>query len=109
MIYKVYVCLEAEYDDIEADSEEEAFLIASDAAMSGGSWEWRAERNDNEHIDLKALPSAQPEIIMCNDCKHGITDGITDGFVLCSKPYTERGNAIHRDDWFCADGERRTE
>ena len=33
MIYKVWVCLEAEYDDIEADSEEEA-------AMSGGSWEW---------------------------------------------------------------------
>ena len=40
MIYKVWVCLEAEYDDIEADSEEEAFQIASDAAMSGGSWEW---------------------------------------------------------------------
>lgn len=40
MIYKVWVCLEAEYDDIEADNEEEAFQIASDAAMSGGSWEW---------------------------------------------------------------------
>ena len=40
MTYKVWVCLEAEYDDIEADSEEEAFQIASDAAMSGGSWEW---------------------------------------------------------------------
>lgn len=39
MIYHVWVCLEAEYDDIEADSEEEAFLIASDAAISGGSWE----------------------------------------------------------------------
>lgn len=36
--YKVYVCLEAEYDDIEADSEEEAFIIASDDAMSGGDW-----------------------------------------------------------------------
>lgn len=40
MIYKVWVCLESEYDSIEADSEEEAFQIASDAAMSGGSWEW---------------------------------------------------------------------
>lgn len=40
MIYKVWVCLECEYDDIEADSEEEAFQIASDAAMSGGSWEY---------------------------------------------------------------------
>lgn len=43
MIYKVWVCLEAEYDDIEADSEEEAFLIASGSAMSGGSWEWTAQ------------------------------------------------------------------
>ena len=33
VIYKIWVCLEAEYDDIEADSEEEAFLIASEAAM----------------------------------------------------------------------------
>lgn len=47
MIYKVWVCLEAEYDDIEADSEEEAFLIASEAAMSGGSWEFRVERNED--------------------------------------------------------------
>lgn len=31
MIYKVWVCLEAEYDDIEADSDEEAFLIANTA------------------------------------------------------------------------------
>jgi len=28
MIYKVWVCLEAEYDDIEADCEEEAIEIA---------------------------------------------------------------------------------
>jgi len=40
MIYKVWVCLESEYDDIEADNEEDAFQIASDAAMSGGSWKW---------------------------------------------------------------------
>ena len=51
MIYKVYVCLEAEYDDIEADSEEEAFLIASDAAMSGGSWEWRVEGGEDGGLD----------------------------------------------------------
>lgn len=42
-IYKVWVCLEAEYDDIEADDEEEAFQIASDAAMSGGSWNYTVE------------------------------------------------------------------
>ena len=43
MIYKVWVCLECEYDDIEADNEDEAFQIASDAAMSGGSWTWTVE------------------------------------------------------------------
>ena len=37
--YKVWVRLEEEYDDIEADSEEEAFEIASDYAMAGGSWQ----------------------------------------------------------------------
>ena len=46
MIYTVLVCLEAEYDDIEADSEEEAFQIASDAAMSGGTWDWRVEQQE---------------------------------------------------------------
>lgn len=40
MRYKVWVCLENEFDDIEADSEEEAFLIASEAAMSGSSWDF---------------------------------------------------------------------
>lgn len=41
--YKVWVCLEAEYDDIEADNEEDAFIQASDAAMSGGSWQYSVE------------------------------------------------------------------
>lgn len=48
MTYRVWVCLEAEYDDIEADSEAEAFAIASDAAMAGGSWEWRVEPVEDE-------------------------------------------------------------
>ena len=38
MIYHVKVILEAEYWDIEARNEEEAFEIASDEAMSGGDW-----------------------------------------------------------------------
>ena len=42
-IYKVWVRLECEYDDIEADSQEEAFLIASDAAIGGGSWDYQVE------------------------------------------------------------------
>lgn len=42
-VYRVKVILEEEYDDIEADSEEEAFGIASDYAMNGGCWEYEVE------------------------------------------------------------------
>lgn len=41
--YKVWVCLETEYDDIEAENEDEAFTIASQAAMDGASWDWKVE------------------------------------------------------------------
>ena len=46
--YKVWVILEETYDDIEADSEEDAFIIASDYAISGGSWSWKVEEIENE-------------------------------------------------------------
>lgn len=41
--YRVWVRLECEYDDVEAENEDQAFLEASVAAMSGGSWEWTIE------------------------------------------------------------------
>lgn len=49
-LYKVWIKLEEEYDDIEADSEEEAFIIASDAAMQGGSWYKKIELIEDEQI-----------------------------------------------------------
>ena len=48
--YKVYVCIEAEYDDIEALNEEDAFIEASNFAMNGGDWQWDAELLE-ENID----------------------------------------------------------
>lgn len=50
-IYKVWACLEVEYDDIEANNEEEAFIIASEAAMIGGSWEYHIEKLENKEED----------------------------------------------------------
>jgi len=47
--YKVWVRLECEYDDIEAEDENDAFLQASDYAIGGGSWDWVVE----EIEDLK--------------------------------------------------------
>lgn len=41
--YRVWVCLECEYFDIEAENEEQAFLEASDCAMKNGEWDWEAE------------------------------------------------------------------
>lgn len=41
--YKVWVCLEEDYDDIIATDEEDAFIQASDFAMSGGSWQMKVE------------------------------------------------------------------
>ena len=46
--YRVYVRLEAEYDDIEAENEEEAFIIASDYAMDGGDWQWDCEEIEED-------------------------------------------------------------
>lgn len=47
--YRIRVCLECEYDDIEAENEEDAFLQASEYAMSGGSWSW--DILDEEEIE----------------------------------------------------------
>ena len=40
-------------------------------------------------------------IVMCKDCKYGNVK--FNGVVLCSK------GGKHEPDWFCADGERRTD
>lgn len=49
------------------------------------------------------------QVVRCKKCRHGTTaHGISDGWVLCTKPYTV-GAMMHPNDWFCADGKRRTE
>ena len=50
---------------------------------------------------LEDLPSAEPEIIRCKECKHWLD--IDDGrqkHRMCADIYG---------DWFCADAERRTD
>jgi len=49
--YKVWVRLEAEYDDIEADSEEEAFIIASEYAMDGADWQRDVELLEGDETE----------------------------------------------------------
>ncbi len=43
------------------------------------------------------------ELVRCRDCKHGRS---IDGYILCMN----KNDCYSRDpDWFCADGERRTD
>ena len=66
---------------------------------------------------LSELPSAQPEIIRCKDCRHRIVnDHYGEKGYLKIKGYCELdtgdpfelGRDAQNDDWFCADAERRT-
>ena len=50
--YKVWVRLECEYDDIEAYDKEDAFIQASEYAMSGGSWEYSVEEIEDIKEDF---------------------------------------------------------
>ena len=48
---------------------------------------------------LAIVLEGQPEIVRCNDCKKRYT-------IHCVQE--EVGNINNQDDWFCADGERKT-
>ena len=52
---------------------------------------------------LEQMPSAQPEIIRCKDCKYFLEDG--DCFCENIEQYEHEKSVSP--DWFCADGERR--
>ena len=58
---------------------------------------------------IKALPSAQPEIIRCKDCKYRYIDEVHGPSceLDTGDPYATGRNA-DEDNWFCADAERRT-
>lgn len=66
-------------------------------------WFKKIELNGDICLDgLRTLPSVQPDIIHCKDCKHRDPE---DKKCDC-------GNGImwqlpRRDDWYCADAERR--
>ena len=68
---------------------------------------------DDEELDaaiatLNDLPSAQPEVIRCKDCRHGV-DYYHEGDCYCSNP--KWGLTYFGGSWefYCADAERRTD
>jgi len=53
---------------------------------------------------LTDIPSAQPEIIRCRDCKHRDPED-----KKCDCGHDIVWNLPRQDDWFCADAKRRTD
>ena len=56
---------------------------------------------------IEILPSAQPVIIRCKDCKYWDTTWTND--FSPNYHYCPMVDGVRKEDWFCADAERRTE
>ena len=72
--------------------------------------EWKSRMTTDGMIDrIKALPSAQPEIIRCKDCKwHKKEIGWNRiEYMVCDKSVINK--PIRNDDDFCSRAERRTD
>lgn len=69
--------------------------------------EGRGEQNQwyMDKIAIEALPTAEPEIIRCGECKHNYVDGDNVRFNVCELMH----NKVQSDDWYCADAERRSD
>ena len=57
--------------------------------------------------ELMLLPSAQLEIIRCKDCKNWDTTWTND--FSPNYHYCPMVDGVRKEDWFCADAERRTD
>lgn len=55
---------------------------------------------------IKQLPSIQPEIIRCKDCKNWDTTWVTD--LMKDYNYCPLHRRNMHSDWYCADAERKT-
>lgn len=50
------------------------------------------------------------EIVRCKDCAYALfKEGVQQGHIVCTKPFTERWQSIRPNNWYCADGKRRTD
>ena len=76
-------------------------LISRQAAIDAIRGE--IEINGYSHVVdvLEQLPSAQPEIIRCKDCKFYRQE-----IDMCDEPYSTAHNVVHEDD-FCSKAERK--
>ncbi len=55
--------------------------------------------------DISPTVDAVP-VVRCKDCAYALyKEGVVEhGHIVCTKPFTERWQAVKPDNWFCADG-----
>ena len=71
---------------------------AIDAVIRFSTEEGASVQCTDLYTEINSLPSAQPEVIRCKDCRH-----YNAGFECLIEGYGIERNK----DWFCADAERR--
>lgn len=59
----------------------------------------------NDGITAVAHAEKVVELVRCGDCKHCFVDGTNVRYNVCELNH----NKVQPGNWFCADGERRTE
>ena len=62
----------------------------------------RLEKEDYEWLK----ENSHGRLVRCKECKYAFfkEDLVLKNHIFCTKPGTERGNAVKPNDWFCADG-----
>ena len=70
-----------------------------------GDTDMRAHSRVVHVEDIEALPSAQPEIIRCKDCKNWDTTWTND--FVPNYHYCPMVDGVRKSDFYCADAERR--
>ena len=101
----------------QADGDTIRRLSAIDA-MANTLWHYPNEcyRNLNEYefakglaeLGLKSVPSAQPEIVRCKDCKHWKdSDGVYRRGIGAESKCPVNIRAVYEGNFYCADAERR--
>ena len=81
-------------------------LLVRDAIDLLKEQEAEISRVSNEYLVLVGKVSKQPQIVRCKDCAYALfKEGVVEhGYIFCTKPFTERWQAVKPNNWFCADG-----
>jgi hypothetical protein len=85
-------------------------LISRQAAIDAIKKHYRAHDNDLLEViavDIEQLPTAQPEIVRCKNCKNWDTTWQNDW--AKNYHYCPIIDGTRNGDWYCADAERRTD